>query len=47
MLLGDELVPYVVGECFVHLPKEQVEEKLEQSKCRICFGGTTVVVPRH
>ncbi len=33
MLLDDELVPYVVGECFVHLPKDQVEEKLEQSAC--------------
>lgn len=30
MLMDDELVPYVVGECFIHLPKEEVEEKLQQ-----------------
>ncbi len=32
MLLDDEAVPYVVGECFVHLPKEEVEEKLERGE---------------
>lgn len=32
MLLDDEEVPYVIGECFVYLPKEQVEEKLEQGQ---------------
>eukprot|EP00887_Chlorella_sp_A99_P005596 scaffold1.g5596.t1 len=31
MLLDEERVPYVVGECFVHLPREEVEEKLQQS----------------
>ncbi|KAI3433398.1 hypothetical protein D9Q98_003214 [Chlorella vulgaris] len=31
MLLGDEVVPYVVGECLVHLPREEVEEKVQQA----------------
>ena len=30
MLLDDETAPYVVGECLVHLPREEVEEKLQQ-----------------
>ncbi|KAI7837327.1 hypothetical protein COHA_008842 [Chlorella ohadii] len=29
MLLDDETAPYVVGECLVHLPREQVEERLQ------------------
>ncbi|PSC76846.1 prefoldin subunit 4 [Micractinium conductrix] len=29
MLLDDETVPYVVGECLVHLPREEVEERLQ------------------
>lgn len=29
MLLDDEAVPYVVGECLVHLPREEVEERLQ------------------
>lgn len=29
MLLDDEHVPYVVGECLVHLPREDVEERLQ------------------
>lgn len=33
MLLDDEVAPYVVGECFVHLPKEEVEGKLEEGEC--------------
>lgn len=36
MLLDDEEVPYVIGECFVYLPKEQVEEKLEQGEWDTC-----------
>lgn len=28
MLLDDDTVPYVIGECFVHLPREEAEEKL-------------------
>ncbi len=30
MLLDDETVPYVVGECLVHLPREEVEERLQK-----------------
>ena len=33
MLLDDETAPYVVGECLVHLPREQVEERLQTSGC--------------
>ena len=33
MLLDDETAPHVVGECLVHLPREQVEEKLQQGGC--------------
>ena len=29
MLLDDERVPYCVGECLVHLPREDVEERLQ------------------
>lgn len=32
MLLDDETVPFVVGECFAHLPREDVEERLQQRK---------------
>jgi hypothetical protein len=32
MLLDDEVVPYVVGECLVHLPREEVEEKVQQGE---------------
>jgi hypothetical protein len=34
MLLDDETVPYLVGECFVHLPREEVEERLQARECR-------------
>ena len=37
MLLDDETVPYVVGECMVHLPREEVEERLQ--KCEFCGGA--------
>lgn len=30
MLLDDETAPYAVGECLVHLPREEVEERLQQ-----------------
>jgi len=30
MLMDDDTVPFVVGECFVHLPRDSAEEKLEQ-----------------
>jgi prefoldin subunit 4 len=30
MLLDDETVPYVVGECIAHLPKDEVEERLQK-----------------
>lgn len=30
MLMDDETVPFVVGECLVHLPREEVEERLQQ-----------------
>jgi len=33
MLLDDEIVPFVVGECMVHLPRDEVEERLE--KCEL------------
>lgn len=33
MLLDDETAPYVVGECLVHLPREQVEERLQTGGC--------------
>ena len=35
MLLDDETVPYLVVECMAHLPKEDVEERLQKCKCRI------------
>lgn len=35
MLLDDDAVPYVVGECLVHLPREEVEERL-QTGGRLC-----------
>jgi hypothetical protein len=37
MLLDDETVPYVVGECLVHLPREEVEEKLQQGGPQLAF----------
>ena len=40
MLLDDETVPYVVGECLVHLPREEVEERL-QAGARGREGGGT------
>lgn len=30
MLLDDETVPFMVGECLVHLPREDVEERLQK-----------------
>jgi prefoldin subunit 4 len=33
MLLDDETVPFVVGECMVHLPREEVEERLQKREC--------------
>ena len=33
MLLDDEHVPFVVGECFVYLPREEVEDKVEGCAC--------------
>ena len=30
MLLDDETVPFVVGECMVHLPRDDVEERLQK-----------------
>jgi prefoldin subunit 4 len=30
MLLDDETVPYAVGECIAHLPKDEVEERLQK-----------------
>jgi hypothetical protein len=45
MLLDDETAPYVVGECLVHLPREEVEEKLQQGTllvlgiCWRCSGA--------
>jgi hypothetical protein len=32
MLLDDETVPFVVGECLAHLPREDVEERLQKCK---------------
>jgi hypothetical protein len=34
MLLDDETVPFVVGECLAHLPREDVEERLQKCKQR-------------
>lgn len=31
MLLDDESVPFVIGDCMVHLPRDEVEERLEKS----------------
>lgn len=31
----DELVPYKIGDCFLHLPLEQVQELLEKSTEKI------------
>ncbi|KAG7672049.1 hypothetical protein Ndes2526B_g06989 [Nannochloris sp. 'desiccata'] len=30
MLLDDETVPFVIGECLAHLPREDVEERLQK-----------------
>ncbi len=30
MLLDDDTVPYIVGECMAHLPREEVEERLQK-----------------
>ena len=35
MLLDDETVPFTVGECMAHLPREDVEERLQ--KCEFSF----------
>ena len=32
MLLDDETVPFIVGECMAHLPREEVEERLQKSE---------------
>ncbi|KAI8104279.1 hypothetical protein M9434_002839 [Picochlorum sp. BPE23] len=32
MLVDDDVVPFVVGECFVRLPQEDVESKIEELK---------------
>jgi hypothetical protein len=40
MLLDDETAPYVVGECLVHLPRDEVEEKLQQGVCPGCGRST-------
>ncbi len=32
MLLDEDVVPYVVGECFAHLPKDEVEERLQKGR---------------
>lgn len=37
MLLDDESVPFVVGECIAHLPKEEVEERLQNCKFLSCY----------
>lgn len=45
MLLEEETVPYVVGECLVHLPKESVEERLQ--KCRIRLFCSQLPLANH
>lgn len=32
MLADEEHVPYFVGECFFHIEKEQVEERLQKGR---------------
>ncbi len=32
MLMDDEVVPFLVGEVFMHLPREEVEERLQKSE---------------
>ena len=45
MLLDDETVPYLVGECFVHLPREEVEERLQARECGGHGAGEARPVP--
>lgn len=39
MLVDDSTIPFVVGECFVHLPGDEVEQRLqsllEETRCDI------------
>lgn len=35
MLVDDDVVPFVVGECFVRLPQEDVESKIEECTLNI------------
>ena len=47
MLLDDDSVPMAVGDCFVHLSKDAVEERLAQSEpCRQRSGGSAPLLPR-
>ena len=39
MLLDDETVPFVVGECMAHLPREEVEERLQKREFYRSMGG--------
>ncbi|KDD72279.1 hypothetical protein H632_c3583p0 [Helicosporidium sp. ATCC 50920] len=32
MLLDDEEVPYSIGECFVRVPREDAEQRLERAQ---------------
>jgi len=36
MLVDDDVVPFVVGECFVRLPQEDVESKIEECAGIVC-----------
>lgn len=38
MLLDDETVPFAVGECLVHLPREDAEARLQQREPRRRVG---------
>jgi hypothetical protein len=41
MLLDDEVVPLVVGECLVHFPREEAEARLQTRQC----GGVMCTRP--
>jgi hypothetical protein len=38
MLLDDDEVPFVSGECFIHLPREAAEEQLQKREPTIIFS---------
>ena len=47
MLLDDEAVPLVVGECLVHLPREEAEERLQTRECGLMYAPAWRPSPNH